>query len=107
MRENQLQYDILLEFGARRHVRLWRNNSGLLFTITGERVRASVIGAPDIIGLTLPYGQFIGIECKGDRGKQTKEQFNFQRMIDSMGGLYILAYSVEDVRGRLERGAPR
>lgn len=98
MRESNLQQQILLEFGSRPDMRLWRNNSGLLFTRTGQRVRASVIGAPDIIGLMLPDGQFIGIECKGDRGQQSKEQFHFQQMIMRMGGVYVLAYSVEDVR---------
>jgi hypothetical protein len=98
MRENQLQHDILLEFGSRPDMRLWRNNAGLLFTRDGRRVRASVVGAPDVIGLMFPDGQFIGIECKSDRGKQTPEQFSFQKMITRMGGIYILAYSVEDVR---------
>lgn len=68
-----------------------------------RRVRASAEGAPDIIGL-LRGGRFLGIECKTERGRQGPAQKAFQTMIESMGGLYILARSVEDVRRQLPEG---
>jgi hypothetical protein len=103
VKENAVQYAIMLAIGSRPDVRLWRNNSGLLFTPGGRRIRASVEGAPDLIGLLAPHGRFLGIECKSDSGKQTSVQIAFQRMIESFGGLYILARSVEDVTTVLDR----
>jgi 4-aminobutyrate aminotransferase-like enzyme len=91
-------------------MRLWRNNSGLLWAPgaggTMRRVRASAEGAPDIIGL-LRGGRFLGIECKTEEGRQDPAQKMFQKMIESMGGLYILARSVEDVKRQLPEGWDR
>lgn len=107
MSEAQIQYDILKVFGATPYMRLWRNNSGLLYAPgaggTIRRVRASAEGAPDIIGV-LRGGRFIGIECKALRGRQSPEQKAFQQMIERMGGLYILARSVQDVLAQLPAG---
>lgn len=107
MSEAKVQHDILLAFGAMPHMRLWRNNSGLLYAPgpggTMRRVRASAEGAPDILGL-LRGGLFLGIECKSESGRQSPAQVAFQQMIEKMGGLYILARSVEDVRRQLPEG---
>ena len=107
MSEAQIQFEILRTFGATPHMRLWRNNSGLLWAPgpggTMRRVRASAEGAPDIIGL-LKGGRFLGIECKAERGRQDPAQKAFQKMIESMGGLYILARSVQDVLAQLPAG---
>lgn len=105
--EAKIQYTILLAFGATPHMRLWRNNSGLLWAPgpggTMRRVRASAEGAPDIIGV-LRGGRFIGIEVKAERGRQDAAQVAFQKMVEAMGGLYIVARSVEDVRRQLPEG---
>ena len=107
MSEAQIQAKILLAFGATPHMRIWRNNSGLLWAPgpggTMRRVRASAEGAPDIIGL-LRGGLFLGIEVKAERGRQDPAQVAFQKMIETMGGLYILARSVEDVERQLPEG---
>jgi hypothetical protein len=42
-------------------------------------------------------GQFIGIEVKAPKGKQSENQKEFQRQLEAVGGRYILAYSVDDV----------
>jgi hypothetical protein len=105
--EAKIQSEILLAFGATPHMRIWRNNSGLLWAPgpggTMRRVRASAEGAPDIIGL-LRGGLFIGIECKAEHGRQSPQQLAFQKMIGKMGGLYMIARSVEDVRRQLPEG---
>lgn len=44
-----------------------------------------------------PVGRFLGIECKTVRGRQSPEQLAFEAMVKRMGGVYILARSVEDV----------
>ena len=65
---------------------------------TGRRggVNYGFVGSPDIIGI-LPTGHFLGIECKGEGGKQSTDQKECQLNITANNALYILAYSVEDV----------
>lgn len=110
MSEARVQSEILIAFGATPYMRLWRNNSGLLFAPgpgnTMRRIRASVEGAPDLIGL-LRGGRFLGVECKAERGRQSPAQVAFQKMIEAMGGVYILARSAEDVRRQLPEGWDR
>ena len=43
-------------------------------------------------------------ETKSSTGKQTQEQRLWDRMIISLGGIYILARSIEDVDNVLLRG---
>jgi len=60
--------------------------------------RAGVVGAPDIVCVV--KGQFVGIEVKAPKGRQNDNQKEFQRQLEAAGGLYILAYSLEDVLSR-------
>lgn len=53
-------------------------------------------GAPDI--LTCYKGKFIAIEGKANNGVQSSWQKLRQRQIEEAEGIYILAWSVEDVR---------
>ena len=54
------------------------------------------VGAPDII--VIIKGIFVGVEVKAPTGKQTKDQKDFQKAVGAAGGLYILTYSVDDLR---------
>jgi len=79
----------------------WNNPTGKAhFGVdTNSVVRYGLVGSPDIIGI-MPNGQFIGIECKRrDGGKQSPEQKAFERASTKRGAIYILARSVEDVKG--------
>jgi hypothetical protein len=63
-------------------------------------------GSADLIGLRAyragdPAGQFVAIEVKAHTGRQSPEQFAFQVMVETLGGVYILARSVEDVEEAL------
>ena len=58
-------------------------------------------GAPDIIVCT-STGQFGGIELKSKSGSLTEEQKQFRERIRSMGGLWALARSIEEVKGVLD-----
>ena len=99
MKEKAIQNDILRAFGTKRWMRLWRAN--VLAARMGDRfVRAGVPGQADLTGI-LPDGRRLEIEVKSDRGRQTKDQRNFQRMIERFGGVYVLARSVEDVERAL------
>lgn len=41
--------------------------------------------------------QFLAVECKSDTGRQSEAQRNFQKMVESMGGLYLLVRDVADL----------
>lgn len=66
-----------------------------------ERVTYGLVGSSDLIGL-LPGGRFLAIEVKTATGTQSKEQRNFQQMIERLGGLYILARSGAEARAAIE-----
>ena len=62
-------------------------------------VRFGMPGVSDIIGiLTLNnLGVILCVEVKSLKGKQSDAQKEFQEKIQSAGGLYILAKSIDDV----------
>jgi len=74
-----------------------RTNVGAAISKAGL-VRFGVKGMADIHCIQLPHGRLIAIEVKTDRGRQSKDQKRYERMITKYGGLYVLARSVEDVR---------
>ena len=94
--ETQIQNAILREFGTRPDLRLWRANTGV--ARFGKRVVAfGVPGQADLSGLFLPDGRRLEIEVKSPTGRQSREQRDFQAMIEKFNGVYILARSVADV----------
>jgi len=97
MKESVIQKQIMAEFGALPWLRIWRNNSGALKDQRGQLITYGLKGSADILGLTAPDGRFVAIEVKNERGRQSESQAAFERMIKSMGGIYILARSVDDV----------
>lgn len=104
MSEAEIQRAIMVEFGSRSDLRLWRANTGKAKNPrTGQLVTFGVVGQPDLIGVRLPHGQLVGIEVKSPTGKQSQAQVAFQVMLERFGGLYILARSVSDVYNALNR----
>lgn len=101
MSERALQSAILLAFGSRPGLRIWRQNAGLLWGPNNRRIRATVTGAADISGILRRDGRRLEIEVKSPTGCQSPEQKAFQHMIEMFGGKYILARSVEDVEREL------
>lgn len=82
---------------------VWRNNSGALKPEGSKRpIRFGLKGSADIIGLT-PQGKFLAVECKAGRNKLTDEQIVFGERVKQKGGIYIVAYSVEEMREQLLR----
>jgi len=82
---------------ARTDVFAWRQNTG----VSRRHIRFGRNGAADITGI-LRGGRRLEIETKTATGKQSDAQVEFQAEIERMGGLYILARSVEDVATALE-----
>lgn len=85
-----------------------RNNTGA-FTkeyrskktgaISKHHIRVGKKGSGDILACT-KSGRWLEIEAKGSDGKQSPEQVLRQRYIEAMGGIYILARSVDDLEAR-------
>jgi hypothetical protein len=78
----------------------WRNNSGALKTERGGFIRFGAKGSPDIIAIY--GGQFIGIEVKASKGKQSKSQKDFQKAVEKSGGFYWLVYSGEELELKIK-----
>ncbi len=89
-------FDVLSAWGSHPLLRLWRQNTGAAM-VKGRLVRFGIPGTPDLCGLMLPSGRFLGIECKTVKGRQSDDQKSFERMITKFGGLYVLARSLADV----------
>lgn len=122
--EKAIQNDILVAITAEPGVMAWRNNTGMAWVGTEMRagvgsmvrvergmvilrearpLKAGLPGSPDIIGCA--NGRGFGIEVKTRTGSQSDQQVAFQRAWTRVGGLYVLARSVDDARDGLSRGA--
>ena len=75
----------------------FRSNTGAV-QIGNRFIRFGTPGCPDIIGCI--YGRFVGLEIKTAKGRQNKNQKEFQRQLEEDGkGLYFVVRSVDDVIG--------
>jgi hypothetical protein len=90
--------DYLTLYGAY----VWRNNTGALRDKKDRPVFFGKVGSSDIIGL-LPGGRFIAVECKVPGGRLSEHQIGFLQDIERMGGLAVIARSVEDLEKSLRR----
>jgi hypothetical protein len=88
--------DLLVQWGCF----VWVNRTGMYSPRPGVKIPYGKKGSSDIIGCTRT-GIFIGVETK-DTTDQTGPQKDFQDSIEKRGGIYILAYSVDDVIKRKE-----
>lgn len=80
---------------------VWRNNTGAWKPETGGYVRYGLKGSGDILGVN-PKGRFIAVECKRKGNTQTAEQMEFEARVKSHRGVYILAYSIDDLEANKE-----
>jgi hypothetical protein len=113
--------DIIKHVNQRDNVRIFRNNVGVGYcgtlikrsgdTITLKNARPVRFGlhvgsgdwigvhrvkiTPDMVGKEI--GQFVSIEIKSGKGKESDEQKNWKRFIKWMGGIAETVRSVEDV----------
>ena len=107
---------ILQRVGALPHIRLWRQQAGMAFVSTGPASRALLLGlvkrglarpidlapagASDYVGILAPSGRHVALEIKSAAGRLSEDQAGFGRMIQSRGGLWIVARSADEA----ERG---
>jgi hypothetical protein len=94
MKESDTQKAIL-EWLAWKHIFHYRNNSGAFKRDDGHFYRFGAVGNPDIVCIIA--GQYVGIEVKAPKGRQSDNQKEFQRLLEGAGGRYILAFSIDDV----------
>lgn len=130
MAESDTLKKIMLKLGTKPWLKIWRNNTGQAWNGVrvslkkGSRVvdsmgRVLVVenddilirrahpvnfglkGSGDIAGIIAPKGTVIYIETKYGRYKQTEQQKLFAKMIESMGGFYIVARDPEMVEQQI------
>jgi len=95
--EAEIQHGILLALGARPNLRVWRANTGVAKDpLSGRLVRFGTPGQADVLGVLAPGGRLLAIECKSTTGRLTDDQAAWGRMVQAMGGVYVVARSVQD-----------
>lgn len=97
-KEADVQRRVLEYLTYKRHF-FWRvNNVGMydpVKKIYRRMPKYSKRGAPDII--LIIGGQFIGLECKGARGKLSEDQEKFKQECESAGGIYKVVKGIQDL----------
>ena len=94
---------LVLESLLRRRIFAWRNNStGIFDAKKGTYRPAAKKGAPDIIAVLPPTGQFVGIEIKTGKDRMRVEQESFRDSVREMGGIYMVVGSPEEFKAKWE-----
>lgn len=95
---SKLVNELLLMIGQEfPQIRCWKNATGV--TKTENRViKFGLKGSADILGIIGPSGRFLAIECKTGQAVQSNFQKNFENMVKSLGGIYLVARSTQGVR---------
>jgi hypothetical protein len=80
------------------NARCWRRNVGAARLTTARFVRFGIPGEPDIDGIIniCGVGVRFGIEVKGPGDRLSQKQRNFGSMITNHGGIWLVAYSVDE-----------
>lgn len=104
-----IQQRLLLRFGARPDLRIWRQNTGQAWQPNTPQARAALKrlvdsmpgqfrpvqygtpGAADVQGVLAPAGRFVAIEVKAERGRLAEAQERWGAMVTKHGGLYVVA----------------
>lgn len=92
---DRIVLEIIVALSATGLCRVWSQPTGAAYR-EGMLIRYGLKGSADISGIMLGSGKRLEIEVKTGRAVQQTNQINFQRMIISFGGLYLVARSVED-----------
>jgi hypothetical protein len=89
---------------------IWRNNCGVAKPPGAKRaIRFGIPGQADIsgmvmldLGIGLPLGIRLEVECKVPGGRMSQEQKDFQARVESLGGCYLLVHSAEEAVRELQ-----
>jgi len=94
--EGEIQKWILLELQKVDGVKVWRQNAGALRDRNGRLVRYGIPGWADISGIAAPEGWRIELEVKRPGERLSDRQCKWRRMIEAVGGIYLVAHSPEE-----------
>lgn len=80
---------------------MWENRNQGFPLAGGGFIPSPVRGVPDILGIASEKilkrkGVFVGVEVKDQYRKPSQDQIEFLKHINVMGGIGIVAYSIED-----------
>jgi hypothetical protein len=75
---------------------VWATLSEHKWVTFGER---RGVGSPDVFAMR--KGVCYGIECKGDKGRQSDAQKEFQVRFEAAGGVYVLAKGIDEVENTI------
>jgi hypothetical protein len=101
MSEKSFQQQTLSDLNSRPDVRVFRNNVGVGYTANGTPIRFGLhVGSGDLIGFRIrvitpemvgkTIAQFLSVELKSKRGRESKEQANWREQINKAGGKTLL-----------------
>ena len=68
----------------------------------GEHYKCGIPHGWSDITCCFPDGRYVGIEVKSEKGVQSQEQCDHQALIESVGGVYLLCRSVDDLKTQLK-----
>lgn len=100
--------ETLLKIGSLPFLRVWKRIVGTFYQVRRDprgkiteaiAVKIGTPGEPDIDGILTRLdgvGVRLGIEIKTGNAKQTEEQKDYQQMIRSRGGIYIVVRSAQE-----------
>lgn len=91
--ETDIQAEIEAALNALPGVRVWRQNAGSVRK-GRHTIKLAPDGAGDLSGIVWP-GFRLEVEVKRLRGTQRESQEKFERELREVGGLYVVARSVE------------
>lgn len=92
MTETDIQNNIRQALSA--HGVVFRMQSGMFYTETGEKIRVGIPGMSDL--LFIGNGFIAWIEVKTAKGRPSKEQLNFIHRMKALGHRAGIARSVEE-----------
>lgn len=96
--ESNIQRSICDYLKFRRHM-FWRSNN-IPAPLKGGGFRRlpkhTPRGLPDIV--VIKQGQFIGLEVKKPKGKQSPNQIEFEKNVTAAGGRYHVVHSIDEVQ---------
>jgi hypothetical protein len=95
--EGKIQLEILKHLRSK-GVMCWRAQPHTYNSKLGIHISNpyAMPGQPDIIAI-LPGGIFCGIEVKTKTGKQSADQVLFQKRVEALGAVYLVARCPQDV----------
>jgi hypothetical protein len=105
--ENQVKKDCLEYLKLMGFKLYWRQNTGgaKYTTKAGKNhfVRFGFRGISDILAVLPPNGRFLAVETKRIDNDASDDQRDFMRDVEGVGGIAVLAYSVDDLDARLRK----